>query len=85
MTSLENMNFSHRQALILVFRSSLYKLAYLNLFVSNGPQTICWINNYNSISWKVWGSGNNKLLFDQNLGFSKETGSKILNKKTKYC
>lgn len=63
------------------FRSSLYKLAYLNLFVSNGPQTICWINNYNSISWKVWGSGNNKLLFDQNLGFSKETGSRILNKK----
>ena len=30
---------------------------------------------------KYGGSGNNKLLFDQNLGFSKETGSRILNKK----
>lgn len=63
------------------FRAAIYNMANLNMFVSNGPQTICWINDIKSISWKVWGDGKDKSLFDDNLGFSKNEKSKILNNK----
>jgi hypothetical protein len=61
------------------FRSALYSVSDLNFFVSGGPQTICWINNYNSISWKVWFDGKDKSLYDDNIGFNKFQKSKILN------
>lgn len=65
----------------IITRSALYKISNFNLFVNGGPQTICWINEYDSISWKVWGDGNNRGLHEDNLGLERDEKSKILNRR----
>ena len=65
----------------IITRSALYKISNFNLFVNGGPQTICWINEYNSITWKVWGDGNNRGLHEDNLGLERDEKSKILNRR----
>ena len=63
----------------IVTRTALYSISDVNFFVDGGPQTICWINGYKSISWKVWGDGKQRGLYEDNLGLERDELSKVLN------
>ena len=63
----------------LYLKASIYKISFLNYFVSGGPRAICWINNYKSVGFKNWGIVEDRNLHENNFGIEKSQKSKVLD------